>query len=230
MRPSRPTHPDLTNDIWELVERCWNQEPRYRPDTSEVVLRLQNHTRDLRCDRAEVPDDQTTDNTTLMSVRGDGSSIGESRPPLCSRIVRSLRSEGLCPQPPRWTPISRVLQTLSGFVRLPSMPRFVSGAENVRNAGSEHGAPASDPSRRERSWFSGCNPFRRSESGSERIKTGVCGIPESILWILLSCLSQKWTRGTLSQTAPAPAVTSLDLASRFRQWSVPCFTSNDTSF
>ena len=35
-RPSRPTHPTLTEDLWTLVQRCWHQDPASRPQILEV--------------------------------------------------------------------------------------------------------------------------------------------------------------------------------------------------
>ena len=40
-RPERPTHPNLTDSIWNLTQRCWNKDTKQRPDISEIVLRLQ---------------------------------------------------------------------------------------------------------------------------------------------------------------------------------------------
>jgi len=39
-RPARPTHPSLTNKLWALMERCWNQDPLLRPEMSEVLETL----------------------------------------------------------------------------------------------------------------------------------------------------------------------------------------------
>ena len=36
-RPPRPTHPDFTEDLWMLMQRCWNQDPKMRPNASEVL-------------------------------------------------------------------------------------------------------------------------------------------------------------------------------------------------
>ena len=35
-RPLRPTHPTCTAELWTLMGRCWNQDPRLRPKASEV--------------------------------------------------------------------------------------------------------------------------------------------------------------------------------------------------
>ena len=39
-RPLRPTHSGLTSTLWELMERCWDQDPHNRPRTLEVLLTL----------------------------------------------------------------------------------------------------------------------------------------------------------------------------------------------
>ena len=36
-RPSRPTYPTFTEDVWALVQRCWDQEPRLRPEVQEAL-------------------------------------------------------------------------------------------------------------------------------------------------------------------------------------------------
>jgi hypothetical protein len=35
-RPSRPEHPSFTDDLWELIQRCWDNDPRLRPEILEV--------------------------------------------------------------------------------------------------------------------------------------------------------------------------------------------------
>ena len=39
-RPSQPTHPTFTAELWMLMERCWNQSPQLRPEVSEVLNAL----------------------------------------------------------------------------------------------------------------------------------------------------------------------------------------------
>jgi len=39
-RPPRPTHSTLTDELWELMQRCWAQDPRLRPEMSQVVRDL----------------------------------------------------------------------------------------------------------------------------------------------------------------------------------------------
>jgi len=36
-RPPRPAGPVLTDDLWGLMQNCWNQEPKLRPRMSEVL-------------------------------------------------------------------------------------------------------------------------------------------------------------------------------------------------
>ena len=36
-RPPRPVHPTFTEDLWTLIQRCWDPEPDSRPETSEVL-------------------------------------------------------------------------------------------------------------------------------------------------------------------------------------------------
>lgn len=40
-RPPRPDHPGLTEKLWKLMQRCWDQEPQLRPEMSEVLEVLQ---------------------------------------------------------------------------------------------------------------------------------------------------------------------------------------------
>ena len=36
-RPSRPTHPAFTENLWTLMQRCWDHEPHLRPEVSEAL-------------------------------------------------------------------------------------------------------------------------------------------------------------------------------------------------
>ena len=36
-RPSRPTHNTFTDNLWMLTNRCWDQEPKLRPEMTEVL-------------------------------------------------------------------------------------------------------------------------------------------------------------------------------------------------
>ena len=42
IRPERPAHLSLTDELWEFIQRCWDQEPLRRPGISEVVDQLRN--------------------------------------------------------------------------------------------------------------------------------------------------------------------------------------------
>ncbi|KAF9789475.1 kinase-like domain-containing protein [Thelephora terrestris] len=39
-RPPRPTHSGLTHEVWELMNRCWDQRQHHRPRMLEVLLVL----------------------------------------------------------------------------------------------------------------------------------------------------------------------------------------------
>ena len=39
-RPPRPMHSGLTDELWELMNRCWNQDRHNRPRMLEVLLGL----------------------------------------------------------------------------------------------------------------------------------------------------------------------------------------------
>ena len=36
-RPQRPTHPTFTENLWTLMQRCWDRDPHLRPEVSEVL-------------------------------------------------------------------------------------------------------------------------------------------------------------------------------------------------
>jgi hypothetical protein len=39
-RPPRPSHPTLTNGLWELMQKCWAQDVRERPQMTKVLTDL----------------------------------------------------------------------------------------------------------------------------------------------------------------------------------------------
>ena len=39
-RPPRPAHPSCTDDLWTLIQRCWDQDPQLRPEIPEVLQTL----------------------------------------------------------------------------------------------------------------------------------------------------------------------------------------------
>ena len=40
-RPPRPTHPQLSDPLWEMIQKCWRREPSERPTIQEVVAFLE---------------------------------------------------------------------------------------------------------------------------------------------------------------------------------------------
>ena len=45
-RPPRPNHRDISDRLWEMVERCWHIVPSQRMSAGEAVIRLEA---ELRC-------------------------------------------------------------------------------------------------------------------------------------------------------------------------------------
>lgn len=39
-RPPRPTHPTFTENLWKLMQRCWDPDPKLRPEAPEVLQTL----------------------------------------------------------------------------------------------------------------------------------------------------------------------------------------------
>lgn len=36
-RPPRPAHPQLSDELWEMIEKCWRRDPSQRPTIQEIV-------------------------------------------------------------------------------------------------------------------------------------------------------------------------------------------------
>ena len=36
-RPPRPAHPTFTENLWSLMQRCWDPDPHLRPEVSEAL-------------------------------------------------------------------------------------------------------------------------------------------------------------------------------------------------
>ena len=36
-RPTRPAHPAITEELWELIQHCWNHDPDSRPEAAEAA-------------------------------------------------------------------------------------------------------------------------------------------------------------------------------------------------
>ena len=53
-RPRRPTKPEVTDTIWEIIQNCWHQEPTKRPSISYVGfwLTLLHQTRSVEAKEA----------------------------------------------------------------------------------------------------------------------------------------------------------------------------------
>lgn len=47
-RPSRPTHQQLSDQLWEIIEKCWFRDPSQRPTILEVVTFLERSNRPQR--------------------------------------------------------------------------------------------------------------------------------------------------------------------------------------
>ena len=95
-RPERPKDPILTNKLWNLTQRCVDQDPRRRPEIAEVVRDLQEAlvTRKGRTDTVGVA---RVDATTLTESSFRTSSFTPSEATLtgligtrCLILVRRL--------------------------------------------------------------------------------------------------------------------------------------------
>lgn len=71
-RPKRPKDPILTNKLWNLVQRCLEQNPERRPDIAGVVCDLQKALAVRQRDYAGVPGVTGTDDATLRWSRRQG--------------------------------------------------------------------------------------------------------------------------------------------------------------
>jgi serine/threonine protein kinase len=40
-RPSRPAHPQLSDQLWDMIEKCWRRDPSQRATIQEVVKFLE---------------------------------------------------------------------------------------------------------------------------------------------------------------------------------------------
>ena len=40
-RPLRPAHSQLSDPLWEMIQKCWRREPSERPTIQEVVTFLE---------------------------------------------------------------------------------------------------------------------------------------------------------------------------------------------
>ena len=80
-RPERPTHTTFTDELWELMRECWNQERDGRPQMSEVLKVLNSITPLL-------PPDSTPRREDTNSLgTGNLHSPRESQPDIASGLA-----------------------------------------------------------------------------------------------------------------------------------------------
>jgi len=102
-RPERPMHPNLTDELWNLTERCWNHDPERRPEISEVVLHLKTPSAP-RCDGNATPDDDATLASVQRKELPCGSCDQPPRPAGASYKPHWLRKLGRASLTSRPTP------------------------------------------------------------------------------------------------------------------------------
>ena len=73
-RPMRPLHPELTDGLWKMTIRCWNQDPQLRPGISEVVLCVR-HAIEHGDEYTNASDDQASENAIPESIHEESSMI-----------------------------------------------------------------------------------------------------------------------------------------------------------
>ena len=69
-RPPRPTHPTFTDNLWVLMQRCWDQDPHLRPGVLEALQVLLAMTKGRRPPRLTHPI-FADDSRTSMQRRQD---------------------------------------------------------------------------------------------------------------------------------------------------------------
>jgi len=101
-RPGRPMHPSLTDDIWNLIEQCWDHDPQRRPDISDVTSYLRT--------KFALPhgDDGMLDDTTLGGVQ----QTGEFAPFSLDEVVVNEVGSVTLPTTPAHTCVMRNQPTL----------------------------------------------------------------------------------------------------------------------
>ena len=103
-RPKRPEHPSITDDLWNLNQRCWAQEPLLRPEISEVVRHLQTSLA-VQEGHADETDVSTTDDTTSTSSQKREAShrtCSLPTPQNCTSQFEGLLYGPPHPTAPRW--------------------------------------------------------------------------------------------------------------------------------
>ena len=69
-RPERPNHPSITDELWDMIQRCWDQEPQRRPGISEVACHLRSI---IRRNRTDYLHDIPADGKYEYSIGSNGS-------------------------------------------------------------------------------------------------------------------------------------------------------------
>lgn len=130
-RPPRPTHQDLTNGLWEMVERCWSRDPQRRPDITEVILCLRT-TPALRHDRPHTSDHPALDgiDTTMQASQQWKLPIGKFPPITREKAITSVIERVPLPAVPLGT---RLLHP-SATPKIVSPIYFRRGAKGVCSA------------------------------------------------------------------------------------------------
>ena len=67
-RPERPRDPTLTDGLWDLTQRCLDQDPQRRPEITEVVCDL-SRALIARQDHTDAADTTRADDTTLGGTK-----------------------------------------------------------------------------------------------------------------------------------------------------------------
>jgi len=142
-RPERPIDPNLTDDLWNMTEKCWNRDPLWRPGISEVILRL----------RVATENGEPLDVTTLGSFP-----------------QREPSFEAPCYQPSLLTAASDKVRRLwrfgKAFVSQPSLGNDPADYTGSEGKSADMRPSASDLPRKSGGWFSGYT--RRNSSGEKQ--------------------------------------------------------------
>jgi hypothetical protein len=142
-RPERPIDPNLTDDLWNMTEKCWNRDPLWRPGISEVILRL----------RVATENGEPLDVTTLGSFP-----------------QREPSFEAPCYQPSLLTAASDKVRRLwrfgKAFVSQPSLGNDPADYTGSEGKSADMQPSASDLPRKSGGWFSGYT--RRHSSGEKQ--------------------------------------------------------------
>jgi hypothetical protein len=134
-RPERPKHPPLSNELWDLAQYCWEQEPLRRPQISEVVFRLERAST-VRQHHLEVADIVVEESTTSEGTPRRWSCSLWHAPASIARRFRLTRSNDAHYKIPPPTP--RKVWQYHKLGEPSTSPCFASdGFHNIEPDGSE---------------------------------------------------------------------------------------------